>query len=60
MIRRIKNWLIRIFKKKLKSNNKPKQIELVAGGFIKAPDQYVVNYKEFEEKCDKKRKSKKQ
>ena len=48
MIKRIKSWLKKIFcKKKLKPNKNPKHVELVAGGFIKAPEQYCVNIKEF-------------
>lgn len=48
MIKRIKSWLKKIFcKKKLKPNKNPKQVELVAGGFTKAPEQYCVKIKEF-------------
>ena len=48
MIKKIKSWLNEIFlKKKLKPNKNPKYTELVAGGFIKAPDQYCVKIKEF-------------
>ena len=48
MIKKIKSWLNEIFlKKKLKPNKNPKYTEMVAGGFIKAPDQYCVKIKEF-------------
>lgn len=48
MIKKIKSWLKKIFlKKKLKPNKNPKQTKLVAGGFIKAPEQYCVKIKEF-------------
>lgn len=48
MIKKIKSWLKKIFsKKKLKPNKHPKQTELVAGGFIKAPEQYCVKIKDF-------------
>ena len=48
MLKRIKDWLRKIFfKKKLRPNKNPKQVELVAGGFVKAPDQYCLNIKDF-------------
>lgn len=48
MIKKIKSWLNEIFlKKKLKPNKNPKYTELVAGGFIKAPDQYCVKIKDL-------------
>ena len=34
-------------KKKLKPNRHPKQTELVAGGFINAPEQYCVKSDSF-------------
>ena len=48
MIKKIKSWLKKIFlKNKLKPNKNLKQTELVAGGFINAPEQYCVKIKEF-------------
>ena len=49
MIKNIKRWLKKIFsrKKKLKPNRHPKQTELIAGGFINAPEQYCVKSDSF-------------
>lgn len=51
MIKKIKSWLKKIFRRnKVKPIKNPKQTELIAGGFIKAPDQYCVKVKEFNTK----------
>lgn len=48
------NWLRRIWKKifsrKPRPVKNPKQIELVAGGFVPAPDYMCVNVDDFETK----------
>jgi hypothetical protein len=55
MIKKIKNWLKKIFRnrKKLKPNKNPKVTEIVAGGFIKAPEQYCVKVNELNNKNKK-------
>ena len=59
MIKKIKSWLKKIFlKKKLKPNKNPKHVELVAGGFIKAPEQYCVKIKDFNKNNDDTKKRK--
>ena len=55
MIKNIKSWLKKIFLKKLKPNKNPKKTELVAGGFIKAPEQYCIKIKEFNKNNDTKK-----
>lgn len=53
------NWLRRIWKKvfsrKQKPVKNPKQIELVAGGFVPAPEYMCINLDEFKDKDGKKK-----
>lgn len=51
LIKIIKNKWKRIFRKRLKANKHPKIIEIVAGGYVSAPD-YMCT---INEKTNKKR-----